>query len=287
MCIFKKSKKETSLAVLSKGVSDYNPFVSEETENDNGSEFKKLSELLNKTEREVKDDCKYYLICKIMSKIGCLVAGYSPTEEELKNKINGLSSFDMGEIAAQPAYFKAIKRLSDKSAKPLKVSAVVDFPFGETSFAAKKTEIKNCVKNGAEDVTVVIPKMVLTGSVKELKKQLKSLKKIKSADIFTAISAEELNESDIKSFLKSVQKFGTGRAAFIFGKTGEGELNEKLGFINKYKNKAKIKIFAGIENVKGAVKVLETGVDGIVTPCAQDICSELVSAAGFKLKEKA
>ncbi len=285
MCIFKKREKteETGVSVplyaLSTEVKDD---FSYDGESEKEAGFKGLADALGVTEEKIKNDCKYHLIRKITSGIGDLTVRFSPTDEEMNLKAGFLTDFGVGEFCVAPLY---IKRFMKKKGKPNdKLSVIVDFPFGETSFSAKKSEIKNCVSHGVKEITAVLPSSILKENPKELKKEIRSLGKIRSAKVFAAIPAENTDAAGIKNFLKAVARSGIYGSAFIFGKTDEKSFKEAETAIMKNKGAKPVKIIAEVTSAKVAYRLLAGGAYRVVTPYAEDICRELVAAAGFKSK---
>ena len=285
MCLFKKSKpdKENTAIVLAEFLPDDKFFKKEGFYKDGeDSGFKNLAELLSSSEEEIKDDCKYYLICKILSSIVDLTTRFAPKEEELIGKVKFLSAVSIGGYSVSPAYIKSFNRSAAKAGKRANIRAIVDFPFGETTFNAKRTEIKNCLRQGIKNITAVIPAILLS-DVRALKKQIKSLSRI-NGDITVAVSAETIDDSGIKNFIKAVNKSGINGGAFIFGETSEKEFDEKFALITGKTANKPVSVIASVKSAKTAVKLLKAGVKEVITPYALDIAKELISAAGFKLK---
>ena len=282
MCIFKKNRKanETDIVPYLSGLSEESFSYNGDTSENTG--FAALAEALSVPEGQVKDDCKYYLIRKIMSGVGDLTVRYSPTAEEMNRKSGFLTDFGIGEFCVAPLYIRQFIKKKDETAEKNNVSVIVDFPFGETSFSAKKAEIKNCAKFGIGEMTVVLPSAVLSESAKELKKQISGLSRIRWVKIFAAVSVENTDVQGIKNFLKAVGRSKVFGTAFIFGQTDENRFKELSDAIIKNKGKKPVKIMAEVKKVKTVYRLLRGGVYRVVTPNAAEICEELVVKAGFK-----
>lgn len=284
MCIFFKNREtdETGIVPYFSGLSEerfsYNGDTSE------GTGFSGLAEALSVPEGQVKDDCKYYLIRKIMSGVGDLTVRYSPTAEEMNRKSGFLNDFGIGEFCVAPLYIRQFIKKKGKTKDRNKLSVIVDFPFGETSFSAKKAEVKNCAKFGIVEMTAVLPSSILSESAKEFRKQISGLSRIRAAKIFAAISVENADAQGIKNFLKSVNRSKIFGAAFIFGQTDENKFKELSDVIIKNKGAKPVKIIAEVKNVKTVYRLLRNGVYRVITPNADAICEELVVKAGFKRK---
>lgn len=239
------------------------------------SDFYRLAEILCTDKTKVLDECKLYEIRKIMSKISRAVVRYGLSVGEIKALVNNAEVSGLGEIAVSPAYLSAIAdKLKNK--EEMKVSAVIDFPFGEASFKVKLSEIKNSVKKGVDGVlTIINASEIKSDNPLALKKQLKKIRKFKSVSSGVAVSAEDLEKDDIKRFLHLTDRAGMDCAAFLFGNVSEQALHAKMKEIMSVKGKTIVKVMANVENVSGVKALIACGADGIITPYADKIAKEL------------
>lgn len=246
------------------------------------ADFSRLADILGKDEDLVIEECKIFQIKNVMARLSKAVVRYGVENVEMKTLLSDAEKSGLGEIAVAPAYLDGVAK-SLSSGEEFKVAAVVDFPFGESSFKVKFAEIKNAVKKGVDGVLTVLNTAALNkDNAKPLKKELKKIGKLKAVETGVAINAEDAATSDVKHALKLAEKAGIDYAAFLFGSVGEGELSAKIKEIKDLKSKIKIKVMANVEDVKGVKTLIGLGVDGIITPFADGIAKELFK--DFKIK---
>lgn len=246
------------------------------------TDFSRLADILNKDENAVLEECKLFQIRNVMSMLSKAVVRHGIDSGDMKALVKNAVSSGLGEIAASPAYLDGVaKSLGDE--ENLKVCSVVDFPFGESSFKVKFSEIKNSVKKGVDGVLTVINTAALKKeNAKSLKKELKKIGKLKNVDKGVAVNAEDAESGDVKQVLKLTEKANIGYAAFLFGNVTETELVAKMKEINAIKGKTTVKVMANVENVQGVKTLISLGVNGIITPYADDIAKELFKEFGIK-----
>lgn len=239
------------------------------------TDFSRLAEILNKDEKTVVEECKIFQIRNIMSKLSKAVVRRGLSDGAMKKLFKNAFASGIGELAVSPAYLDGlIKNL--KGEENVKVCAVVDFPFGEASFKVKFSELKNSVKRGVDAVMIVLNAIVLKKeNAKEFKKQIKKISRTKGVERGVAINAEDVSAEEIKRLLKSAEKAGLDYVSFLFGNVTESELSDKMKEINDAKGKIAVKVMANAENVNGIKMLIALGVDGIITPYADDIAKEL------------
>ncbi len=248
------------------------------------TEFSRFADILNKDEDAIIEECKLFQIRNIMSRISKALVRRGTDAENTRTLVKNAIKSGLGEIAAAPAY---LDNVSDamKSGEELKVSAVVDFPFGESSFKVRFSEIKNSVKKGVDGILTVINTAALKKeNAKILKKELKKTGKIKGVEKGAAVNAEDADADDIKQIFKLSEKSGIEYVALMFGSITEAELVAKMKEINAIKGKTPVKVMANVDDVDGVKTLISLGVSGIITPYADDIARELFKE--FKIKSE-
>lgn len=239
------------------------------------SEFSRLADILGKDEQTVLEECKLYEIKKIMSYVNKAVVRYGITEDDARVIINNSIASGYGGVAISPAYLKTFSD-SLREKEEIKVSAVIDFPFGESSFKVKHAEMKNAIKAGVDEILTVFPANLLQKeSAKELKNQLKKTKRVGRVDKAVAVNAEDVNSEDIKRFMRLAEKMKMKYVAFLFGNVTANELCDKMREIIANKNKIAVKVMANVEDVEGVKTLIAEKADGIITPFTDKIAKEL------------
>ena len=247
------------------------------------SDFSRIAYILGKDEKTILEECKLYEIRKIMSFIEKAVVRYGVSDDEAKGIIRDAKNAGYGGVAISPAYLKSISD-NMREEDEIKVSVVIDFPFGESSFKVKHAEMKNAVKAGADEIVTVFPANLLQKeSAKELKKQLKKTRGIGKIDKGVAVNAEDVDGEDIKRFMRLAEKMKMKHVAFLFGNVTAKVLCDKMRDIVANKNKLLVKVMANVEDAEGVKTLIAEKADGIITPFADKIAKELFTE--FKITD--
>lgn len=246
------------------------------------TEFSRFADILNKDENAIIEECKLFQIRNIMGRLSKAIVRHGVEDGNTRTLVKNAIKSGLGEIAVAPAY---LDNVSDamKSGEEVKVSAVVDFPFGESSFKVRFSEIKNSVKKGVDGIITVINTAALKKeNAKTLKRELKKTGKIKHVEKGAAVNAEDAAADDIKQVFKLSERAGIDYVALMFGSITEAELIAKMKEINAIKSKVPVKVMANVENVEGVKTLISLGVKGIITPFADDVAKELFKEFGIK-----
>ena len=173
-------KTERKNAAEEKTLSDYEPREEGKERADGAKsdfpELYALSTLLNEEVGKVKEDCLFSGIKKFTSRLGKVVVRYNVTDGELYKLAVNSETLGLKETAVSPAYIPAVAKALKKSERDMRVSALIDFPFGENSFAAKMAGLKESVKLGVDEATVFMPAILVGKDNKKI--FIKQLKKI-------------------------------------------------------------------------------------------------------------
>lgn len=154
------------------------------------------------------------------------------------------------------------------------VISVIGFPFGAASTEAKVFEAEKAVKDGANEIDMVIN----IGAVKEkdwdyIKKEISKIAKaIKPIGLKVIMEIGFLTESELRKACKVAKEAG---AAYVKTSTGYGPRKPTVDDI-KIMRKAvgkdiKVKASGGIHNFKTAKSMIEAGADVIGTSSGLDI----------------
>ena len=246
--------------------------------------FLSLANLLNVKLDQVYDECFLFQIRKIMGRLGKVIVRYNIKDSELEKLLINAIELDMAEIAISPVYIPALKKRVNKLAlHSQKVTAFIDFPFGESLFKSKLNDVKESIKDGVDGVNVMIPTMLLDDvNLKEFKKQVKKLGKIKTVEKGIALVATDISDAQVKHAIKTVEKSGLDSVTFVFGEASEEDIINKLTAIEKYKGKKTVKILGNVQTAEGTVEIFKLGADMVLTPYADEIGSELIKRFNVK-----
>ena len=175
-------------------------------------------------------------------------------------------------------------RQNKKQNLKLKVGSIIDFPFGESLFKSKLSDIKDSIKMGVDGITVMMPAMLLEGkkNLKLFKKQCKKIGRNRRLDTSISLSAMDMTTDQIKSAVKITERTKLKAITFIFGDVKLQDFREKMSVINKYKGKKPVRILANVETVPAIQELIKDNVDDILTPFADDLGAELIERFNIK-----
>lgn len=150
----------------------------------------------------------------------------------------------------------------------VKVAATIGFPLGASSTKAKREEAKRCIKDGADEIDMVINIGYLKHNLfKSVREEISAVKKVVGDKILKVILETCYLTEDEKriachicvkagaDFVKTSTGFGTGGATIEDVKL----MLEEVG------NNAKIKASGGIRDAKTAKEYIDLGVKRLGT----------------------
>jgi deoxyribose-phosphate aldolase len=253
-------------------------------EDEDYSAFKELALLMNTTVSAIKDECCSFQIKNLMGRMGKALVRFGVNDKQMEKILLNADILGVQEVVISPSNLETCaKAVKKHNLERQKVTLLIDFPFGESSFENKLLAIKEGKKAGVDGITVTLQQNALSESrQKELKKQLKKISRSFKGDVGIAVSAEELTDNELKNLLKLTAKTKIKHVALLFGAVSEDTLISKLNFANKYKGKLKYKVLGNIETAVAVMNLFKLEVDVILTPYADDIGGELLKR--FKVK---
>lgn len=150
----------------------------------------------------------------------------------------------------------------------VQVAAVVGFPLGAMSAAAKVAEAKDCVSNGADEIDMVINIGLLkAGQFNQVENEIAEIKKaigekVLKVIIETCYLTDEEKTVACRAALKA-------KADYVKTSTGFGTAGASYSDVQLMKNavegKLKVKASGGVKDVKTAERYIELGVDRLGT----------------------
>lgn len=168
----------------------------------------------------------------------------------------------------------AVSMLKDS---PVQVAAVVGFPLGAMSTEVKIAEALDCIKNGADEIDMVINIGLLKAEHnKAVEDEISEIKKAVGDKVLKVIIETcYLTEEEKKAACKAVVNSG---ADFVKTSTGFGPSGATLEDIKLMKelvgDKVKIKASGGIKDRKTAMEYIELGVSRLGTSAGIELVTE-------------
>lgn len=183
------------------------------------------------------------------------------TKEDIIKLCEEAKEYKFFSVCVNSCYVKLAKKQLKKS--DVKVCSVVGFPLGAMSTRAKVFETKRAIKDGADEIDMVINVGWLKSQdYKKVARDIKSVKKVMPKNTLKVIletcyltdeeitKASELAFKAKADFIKTSTGFGTGGATIEAVKL----MKEVVG------DKMKIKASGGIRDAKTAREYIDLGV---------------------------
>ncbi len=180
--------------------------------------------------------------------------------------------YDFYAVCVNSCYvYLAANELKDSE---VKVAATVGFPLGASSKMAKVSEAKKCIKDGADEIDMVLNIGFLkSGLVKSVREEISAVKEaIGKRTLKVIIETCYLTDEEKTMACKIAVK---ADADFVKTSTGFGikgaTLYDVLLMKEAVQGKAKVKASGGIKNAETATEYIKNGVDRIGTSSGIDI----------------
>ncbi|NND63688.1 MAG: deoxyribose-phosphate aldolase [Flavobacteriaceae bacterium] len=194
------------------------------------------------------------------------------TPEEIVKLCDEAKEYNFYAVCVSSCYvYLAANELKDSE---VKVAATVGFPHGNSSKKSKVSEAKKCVKDGADEIDMVLNLGFLkSGLVKSVREEISAVKKaIGKRPLKVIIETCYLTDEEKRMACNIVVK---AKANFVKTSTGFGfggaTLSDVILMKEAVGDKAKVKASGGIKDAKTAIEYIKNGVDRIGTSSGVDI----------------
>lgn len=175
-------------------------------------------------------------------------------------------SYKFAAVCVPPHYVKMSRELLKNS--EIKVATVIGFPFGYNDVDAKIIEIKNAIKNGADELDIVLNiSYIKTDRWEELKNEIKTLNDaVKKENKVSKIIIESGILSD-KEIILTCQICAENNVDFVKTSTGYAESGASIRDVKLMRENLpahiKIKASGGIRNLTSTQDMINAGADRI------------------------
>lgn len=188
------------------------------------------------------------------------------TRQDIINLCNEAKEYKFYAVCVNGCYVSLAKKQLEGTS--VKVAAVIGFPLGMMSTEAKVFEATQCVKDGAEEIDMVLNVgMLKSGEKNYIQNEIAAIKTAIGDTVLKVIletcyltkdeilEASQLAINANADFVKTSTGFGTGGATF-----------EDVALMNSVVDgEAQIKASGGIRDVETALKYIESGVTRLGT----------------------
>lgn len=190
----------------------------------------------------------------------------STTEREIIDLCNEAKKYNFYAVCVSGCYVALAKQLLSNS--DVKIVAVIGFPMGSSSTETKVFEAKNAIKDGANEIDMVINIGLLRS--KNYVAVFKDLSDVKVAigkiPLKVILEISELSKNEI---VKACEICVDAKVDFVKTSTGFSKSGATLTAVKIIKkivrDNAKIKASGGIRDLETAVKYIDAGADRIGT----------------------
>ena len=237
-----------------------------------------LAGFLGVSVKEIREETYLNQIKKIMAKIHKVIVRYDMPESELEKVFFSSGKYGLGGMMVAPVYLSNCVKQNKKSKYPnLPFCSVIDFPFGESSFKSKISNVKESFKTGASSVAVTMPTMMLNSeNLKLLKKECKKLCRNAKNRAGLVLNASDINEENYLEGMKVLKKTKIAFITLAFGDATMDEVKRKLEVVNKCGVSKQLFVIANVENLEQAIELTKLNVSRVLTPYADAIGEELL-----------
>ncbi len=196
------------------------------------------------------------------------------TKENIEDFCKHAKHYGFYSVVVSPYYVKFVNDILKSSS--VKVCTVIGFPLGFTSPNVKEKEAEIAIKNGVDEVDMVMNITALKEKDYDtIKKEIELVKKvIGDRTLKVIIEAELLSDKEI---IRSCEIANGAKADFIKTSTGMSGISPKASHINliqKTTPNMKIKASGGIKDYKTAIRLIAAGADRLGTSSGDLIIEE-------------
>jgi len=196
-------------------------------------------------------------------------------EKDIIKLCDEANKYNFKSVCVNPCYVSLVKEYFDKIKSTVKICTVIGFPLGQNTIEVKEFETLDALKNGADEIDMVINIGALLDEKYEyIKEEISGVRSIcKDSILKVIIETCYLNEEQIKIMTEICNELEVDyiKTSTGFGTRGANE--EDVIIMNKFKNsKLQIKASGGISDKETAEKMIELGAIRLRTSRSIQIC---------------
>ena len=200
------------------------------------------------------------------------------TKEEIKKLLDEAKKYKFLGVCVNPVNVKFAKEyLKDTD---VKVVTVIGFPLGQTTREVKVLETIDAVKNGADEIDMVLNDGKLKdGDFEYLKDEISAVKlACQGKNLKVILETDLLDKDEIKKACKICIEAGADfvktSTGFVKNGVGAKEEDVKLMYETVKNSGLGVKASGGVRDKKTAIRMIEAGATRIGTSSGVKICTE-------------
>lgn len=200
------------------------------------------------------------------------------TKEEIKKLLDEAKKYKFFGVCVNPVNVKFAKEyLKDTD---IKVVTVIGFPLGQTTREVKVLETIDAVKNGADEIDMVLNDGKLKdGDFEYLKDEISAVKlACQSKNLKVILETDLLDKDEIKKAceicIEAGANFVKTSTGFVKNGVGAKEEDVKLMYETVKDSGLGVKASGGVRDRETAIRMIEFGATRIGTSSGVKICTE-------------
>ena len=202
---------------------------------------------------------------EILSKTDHTLLKTDATWEQIKQTIDDGIAFHTASVCIPPYY---VKKAAEYAAGRVKICTVIGFPNGYATTETKCYETVNAVRNGADEIDMVICVGALKdGKYNEIEEEIREVKEAcESRMLKVIIETCLLTDEEKVRMCGIVTRAGADCIKTSTGFSAGGATKEDVALMKKHVGKdVKVKAAGGISSLEDAEAFLELGADRLGT----------------------
>ena len=243
-----------------------------------------LAGLLGKTESGMKLEFYAYQIKELMQSVGKIMPRNGVNVSDIDNAYCQTVKYGGKEISVTPYFYRACKELESKYGYgKVEFSAMIDYPFGESSQKARLTDVKEAIKNGVDLVTVVMPFNAYTMGVLNAEKvKLNKLCKVRKGKVGIAVGIDYDAEGFCK-IVRLVEGLKCSHITLLCQSHSVDKIVDAIKIIRERKFTKKVYVYSSVKTIEELSKLMELKVDKVYTEHLEQVGFELERKFGVEL----
>lgn len=228
-------------------------------------------------DESLKKEFEQYKVQKILHRIDHTLLKQDATEEELRALADEANEYGFYAVCVHPAHIGAVKRRLGERSR-VKVATVVGFPMGENATAVKAYETKIAVRDGADEIDMVVSvSAIKRGDFRYVKREIQRVvAAAKKKPVKVIVETSLLLPKELEKAAATAVAAGAKFVKTSTGYFGEGATAANVRAIRSVVgDRCSIKASGGIRTADDVLAMLEAGADRIGTSSGVRIAREL------------
>jgi len=196
-------------------------------------------------------------------------------EKDIIKLCDEATKYNFKSVCVNPCYVSFVREYLEKIKSNVKICTVIGFPLGQNILMVKEFETYNAIRDGAEEIDMVINiGALLDGKYEYIKEEISGIRSAcKDKILKVIIETCYLNEEQIKIMTEICNELEVDYIKTSTGFGTRGASEEDIIIMNKYKNnQLQIKASGGISDKETAEKMIELGATRLGTSRSIQIC---------------